>query len=370
MGGVRLGGVGLVVSCSPPWTAYGGAATSGDPQVFAACSTNAPGVATVFTDFNGFVDSDANSNPLLSPDGTKILFQVLSSSTGFDEIWVVDAVAGSTPVQLVADGSNYCFHPAWGPDSDTFYYVQGSGGATSNASVYKDTVSAIGSPTLLKAAAGGAGAMRPQPNFDGTRVAYIWTDTPQELRCMDSDGSNDGLVDNTISAYDSNEPPQFGWANTQNLIAFQNGVISPQDVFVIDDTGGGKVQINANGDAAGGNANVSGYGYAWPADDSFVVIVANIGNPVYNIFRAEVDGSDTTQLGTTGPDAGSIPAFRTALIYQSRIWFVSETDGTASKAQVSSMTLAGTDERVDFDSSLGSGDEVLGFVGGDGWYFN
>ncbi len=369
MGGVRLGARAIVVVCSPPWTAFGGGGTSGDPQVFAACSNDAAGEATVYTDFSGFVDADQCFNPVISPDGTQILFEVLSASTGFREVWVVDKIAGSTPTQLVSNGSQYCFHPAWGPDSDTFVYVLGSGGAIDAGSIYKDTVSSPGSPTLLRAPSGGAGCFRPQFNFDGTRIAYIYTASGDpQLRCMDEDGTNDGLVDNTLSVYDSNEPPQFSWANTQNLIAFEDGQAGAL-VYVIDDTGGGKTQINANGDAAGAACYLTGYGHAWPADDSFVVITANLGSGFYNIIRAEVDGSDTNILGTTGA-ATSPSYFRGALVYQSRIWFISDTNSVGFKGEVSYMSLTGGTETLVFDSSAGAGDQVTAFGGGDGWYFN
>ena len=371
MGGVRIGGTGVVTICSPPFTAFDGPGAADDnPQVYVACTNNAPGDATRYTNSSGFTDSDDNYNPVLSPDGTKVLFEVLSPSTGFKEIWVTDAIAGSTPTQLVADASQYVYHPCWGPDSDTFVYVQGAGGGTDRGSVYKDTVSSPGSPTLLKADGGGTiGAYRPQFNFDGTRVAYIYTATADpQLRCMDDDGSNDGIVDNAlVAAYDQNEPPQFGWANTQNLLCWNDGAAAA-GIFVADDTGAGKTQVNANGDAAGAAAYIAGYGYAFPSDDSFVVMTANLGSGFYNVIRAELDGSDTNILGTTGPV--TVTPFRAALAFEGRIWFISDVNALGGKGEISFMSLTGTNETVVFDSSAGAGDEVQPFVGGGGWYFN
>jgi Periplasmic component of the Tol biopolymer transport system len=361
-GNLRLSAQAVIVFCSPPFAGYQGPGTPfGDPQIFIACNSDPPGEATIYTDFNNFVVADECYNPVLSPDGTKVLFEVLGASSGYREVWVVDAIAGSTPTQLVANGSQYCYHPFWGSDSDTFVYVQGAGGALDEGSVYKDTVSAPGSPTLLKAGGAGVGAFRPQFNFDGTRVAYLWNSSPGELRCMDDDGSNDGLVD-TLTVYDANEPPQFCWANTQNLIAYQDGQAAALG-YVIDDTGGGRVQINANGVAAGAGCNMSGR--AWPADDSFVVFTSNLGSG-WKVIRAEIDGSYTTQLGTTGPCALSY--MRGALIYQNRIWFISK-EQSGGKGEISCMSLTGSGERVVFDSSDGTGDQVAPFAGGDGWYF-
>lgn len=365
----HFSGVAFVLECSPPWTAFGGSATSGDPQVYAACSSDAAGTATQYTDFAGFTDADQCHNPVLSPDGTKILFEVLGASTGYREVWVVDATPGSSPTQLVADASNYVVHPAWGPDSDTFVYVHCSGGALLNGTIYKDTVSSPGSPVSLKVASGSS-PWRPQFNFDGTRVAYIYDANASaacDLRCMDADGTNDASLDNTIGGYTFTQPPQFSWANTQNLIAYSDAQF-PAGIFVIDDAGAGKTQINANGDAAGANSVVSGE--AWPSDDSFVVITANLGvGGFFSVVRAEVDGSDTTALNAS---RGSVNQgwFEAAKVYGNRIWFISATDASASKGRISSVALDGTDLQDNFDSSLGSGDQVAAFAGGDGWYFN
>lgn len=356
--------------CGPPVTAFGGSATSGDPQVWRPCVSDAPGTMTAFTNFSGFTQADQCHNPVLSPDGSKILFEILQTSTGFREIWVVDAVPGSTPTQLVADTSNYVVHPAWGPDSDTFVYVHCAGGALLNGTIYKDAVSAPGSPTSLKAASGGYSPFRPQVNFDGSRVAYIWDQNAgalADLRCMDDDGANDSSLDNTIGGNDFNDPPQFSWANTQNVIAYQDGKIGANKVYVIDDTGSGKTQINANGAAAGAAAVISGR--AWPADDSFVVITANIGAGYFSVIRAEVDGSTTSSLSST-IGAANQNWFRDALVYNNRIWFIRTTDNTDGVGRIGSMALDGTDERTDFASNAGTGDQVYPFLGGDGFYHN
>lgn len=372
MSGVRLSARSVVPpACSPPWTAYEGGL--GDPQVWVACMNNSPGEAVQYTNFAGFVDADQCSNPVLSPDGTKVLFDVLGVSSGLTEVWVVDATPGSTPVQLVADASNYILHPAWGPDSDTFLYVHGAGGSTAGGTIYKDTVSAPGSPVALKAASGGFSPYRPQFNFDGSRIAYIWdkdvgtgSASDGDLRCMDDDGTNDGSLDNTIGGYFFNQPTQFSWANTQSLIAYVNIFSAPFKAYVIDDTGSGKTQINANGDGAGFSAVISRY--AWPADDSFVIFTSDLGVASYwSVMRGELDGSNSTELSSTR-GAVSQGWFEAALVYGGRAWFVSSTEFSASKGVISSMLLDGSDERDDFDSSAGAGTMVGAFSPGDGWY--
>ena len=365
--------VAFIVNCSPPFTAYGGAATPfGDPQVYRWCSTNGPGEANVYTDFSNFTEADQCHNPVLSPDGTKILFEINQQATGFREVWVTDNVVGSTPIPLVQDASNYVVHPSWGPDSDTFVYVHCAGGLLQGGTVYKDTVSSLGTPTSLKVAGGGLSPFRPHFNFDGTRVAYLMDEdgAPSgagEVRVMDDDGTNDAAVFSTINRVRFDQPAQLSWANGTNIIAFEDGAAGSNAAYIVNDDGTGLTQINANGDAAGAAAVISAF--AWPPDDSYVVIGAHIGTP-WSPVNCALDGSTTTQLGTTGGVNQNY--FKAPVVYNNRIWFISVTDTSSGGARgvLSSMALDGTDEVDNFDTSLGTGDQVLPFVGGDGFYYN
>lgn len=361
-----------ILLLGPPITAYEGSALDGDPQVFRAFQDAPPGVLSAVTNFSGFTQADQCMNPTLSPDGTKIIFEVLSSTTGFREVWVVNNRPHSTPTQLVADASNYCLHPAWGADSDTFVYVKGASGATTGGTIYKDTVSAVGSPTALKSASGGFSPFRPQFNFDGTRVAYVFDKdlgSGGDLRVMDDDGANDASLDSALIGYRINQPPQFSWANTQNLIAYDDGASGSNALYVIADDGTGKTQINSAGDAAGASSRISGM--AWPADDSFVVCSALILHTFYDVVRAELDGSDTSSLNSShGPVNQSY--YQSAVVFGDRIWFIDSTDASGSQGKLSSMALDGTDYTNNFDSASGTGDQVSAFsnTGGDGFYWN
>jgi hypothetical protein len=369
MAGIRIGGVAVLNFCSPPVGAYGGSATSGDPQVYRWCSSDDPGDMTAYTDFSGFTDADQVHNPVLSPDKTKILFEVLGASSGYREVWVVDNVPGSTPTQLVADGSNYVIHPSWGADSDTFVYVHCAGGLLQGGTVYKDTVAAPGSPTSLKAATGGRSPFRPQFNFDGSRVAYIFSEDSGsgsgQLRVMDDDGSNDASIDGSLTGVRLNQPPQFSWANSENSIVYDDGASGSNGIYVIQDDGTGKTQINSVGDAAGAASRVSAF--AWAPDDSFAVITANLSFGHYDVIRAELDGSDTTQLGSTGGSTANY--FQTAIVFENRIWFI-ERVAAGGYGQLSSMSLSGTGYANHFASNAGPGDLIEAFGGGDGFYYN
>lgn len=351
-----------MVSCSPP---LGLSRQSDDTyNVYRACSNDADGDATQITDFaDAGADADGIENPRLSPDGTKILFQRASTITGYTEIWVVDATPGSTATQLVAEAGRYLMHPSWAPDNDTFVYVRGSsGGATSGGQIEKDTVSSPGSPTTIKAASAGFSPYRPQFNFDGSRVAYLWNKdigTPDELRCMDADGSNDATVDTGVP-WISNDPQQYGWARGSNQLCYSNNT----NAYVINDDGTGKTQINANGDAAGVPLIVTAD--CWAPDDSHVVVTANLGNGYYDLIRAELDGSDTSRLNLSH-GAANQTWMKGAYVYASRIWFI-EVASSANGGKVASTLIDGTDYRVDLDVNA---DTILDWIGGgDGFVWN
>ncbi len=372
MGGIRLGGRVIIVNCSPPVGAYGaGGSPTTDPQVWRSCSDNAPGVMNAYTDFSGFTDIDQVSNPVLSPDGTKILFEGNSVSTGYRNIWVTDNIINSTPTLLVDDPSNYRMHHAWHPDSDQFIYVAPTGGTFNNALILVDSVTSPGSPTTVHTPPATWTCYRPHFNFDGSRIAYFQEKNSGagagcDIRVMDDDGSNDAALDTGLTGYRFNQPPAHSWAQGSNQLVYDTGG-SGNNIFVIQDDGSGKTNVIANGPAAGGSGRLSEF--AWPPDDSYVVYTANLGNGFMDIIRAELDGSTTTRLNTSH---GAINQtwFQAAIIYNNRIWFIEATDGSSSQGWLSSVALGGTDYVKNFDSTAGTGDTVYPFTGGDGFYYN
>lgn len=373
-GNQKLSGLAVLVACSPPMGAYqaAGGISPDDTEVWESCDTDLPGIMTQITDYaDGGTTLAQIFNPVLSPDGTKILFEGLSFTTAFSEIWVVDNVPGSTATQLISDPSNTIQFPSWGPDSDTFLYVHGVGAATVGGTVYKDQVSAIGSPVSLKASAGGFTPYRPQFSFDGTRVSYWWDEDAGaggDLRVMDADGTNDSSLDSTARYRVAlSEGPQLSWANSQNTLVYDDGAGGSNAIYVINDDGTGQVQINANGDAAGAACLVSGL--AWAPDDSYAIITANLGFGYRSIVRAELDGSTTTNLNASN-GAVNTTRFRVALVYQSHIWFIEHTSASGGFGMVSRMALDGSNYTVSFNSTLGPGNYIEPFTGGDGWYFN
>lgn len=361
MGGVRLSGIAMQ-GCSPPFGCFEGTDGDGDANVYRACVDDLAGQATQITDFDdGGVTSEGIHNPVLSPDRRWILFELANPSTGFFEIWVVSSAPGSPGTQLLSDASNYYIHPFWHPDSDTFVCVKGAAGALSGGSILKTSVSDIGTIATLKTAAGGFSPYRPQFNFDGSRVAYNWDQDvggTGHLRVMDDDGTNDAALDTAVQY--RFQGAQFGWANGINVIAYDDGVPGSNAAYVINDDGTGKVQINANGVAAGALTRVSDR--AWPPNDSYVIISAATGifGSYQDAVRAELDGSTTSVILTT--NGGWLQDyFRQVLVFAGRIWFIE------SQTVLGSCLINGTDYRNDLTIDGAAMDD---FGTGDGWFYN
>lgn len=356
MAGIRIGGVTVIPVCSPPFALFEGSGGDSDSNVFRACNQ----AASQITDFNDAgTTCEQATQPVLSPDGTKILFEVLSPSSGYTEIWVVNNLQGSTATQLLADGSNYYMMPSWHPDSDQFLCVHGASGAF-EGSVEATSVTDPGTIDVLVTQDGTNAPYRPQYNFDGSRVAYFWDlilGPGGELWVMDSDGTNNAQLDSAVDY--RFQGAQGGWANTTDVFAYDDGGGGSSHVYLINGDGSGKTQLDVNGADPGSSAKCSDR--PWPPDDSYVVYSAVTAFVTgFNPIRAELDGSDTTVLNNAHGGANNT-YFRQVLVYDGRIWFI-ETGTT-----LASCALDGTGYRVDL---VTDGVILDSFTVSDAWYEN
>jgi hypothetical protein len=207
----------VIDTCSPPMTAYRGSSTSGESAIWKSCTGDDPGDMTEIA-FTDFADSDQNSNPRLSPDRANIAFTVLGASTGYDEVWVVSSVVGSTPVKLADDPANYLWHPGW-IDSDTIVYLHYDSGSFDDGAMYS-VPAAGGTPTLLLTPPTGWTQRRPQGNFDGTN--FVMDVATQNFLTQGT-----GLEGNVYANFESSN---YGsWTTTGS--AFGSGpVIGPSGI--------------------------------------------------------------------------------------------------------------------------------------------
>jgi hypothetical protein len=357
MAGIRIGGTTIITLCSPPFGAddQGGQ----NSNIWKWCSVNGPGDGT---DISGFNDNNATYelafDAVLSPDGTKILFVASSQATGYTDILVVNA-NGGTPLSLLQDDNNYYMTPMWGPDSDLFVCVHGTGGSfagTIETSRVSDPGVVIDTFVTTD---GTFQPCRPAYNFDGSRISYFWDKdigSGCELRVMDADGTNDALLD-TITNYRF-DGAQSSWAHSSDMLIYEDGA-NPAAAYLINGDGTGKTQINASGDAAGVNCRIAHI--AWPPADDYVIIGAQAGMDArYYPTRCELDGSGSTALETTNGAVSSI-GDRQNLVYANRVWFLEQTQ---TVGKLGSCDLTGGDYQLNLNTSLGT---TMGEIFG-GWY--
>jgi hypothetical protein len=360
MGGIRLGGSAFVPLCSPPFGAVDATGGSGDDNnIYRSCAGNPPGDASNITgDDSGSAFYGLRFDAVLSPNGRKILYVAVSEDTGYTEIFVVNA-HGGTPTLLLADASNYYMTPMWGPDSDLFVCVHGSGGAF-DGSIETSRVSDPGVVIdTLKTEDGTSSPFRPAYNYNGSRISYWWSEQipsgnpDAQLRVMDADGTNDALLDSVrFYRFDG---AQSSWANGSDKLIYEDGE-AITSVYLINGDGTGKTQLNSSGDASGTNCRVAHI--AWPPADDYVIIAARSG--AYYPARCELDGSGATFLELTNGGV-NVTGDRQCLVADGRIWFIEK---ASAPGKLGSVALDGTDYILNLDISLGSTmTEILG-----GWY--
>jgi len=333
-------GVSFVLVCSPPFTAHD--IPTDSFNVFRSCEGDAAGDPTAFTDWaDGGVTLEGAFNPVLSPDSTKIVYTQMNVATGLGELWVVNNSPGSTPTAVLTSATEWLNTPMWHPDSDRIVYTRGASGGDFYGGTIETLLISVGTPSVLYTPTGSQRAYRPSYNFDGSRIAFMLDTTggsgTHDLIVMDDDGSNVNVVDGSCTY--RLDGSQWSWANTQDVLAYENGR-----------TGGAIACKVVNGDGTGstkisvGDLDLTSMRmgkFAWPSDDSFVEIASNQGDGYYASYRAETNGSGSTRLQFTHGSANQ--AFmRQHMIYNSRIWFIEVASGT-SGGTIGSTALDGSD---------------------------
>lgn len=349
-----------VLGCSPPFGVF---QLDGDVNIYRSCIDNAPGTPTRYTDWaDGGLTTDQVVNAVLSPNQAKIVYEQWNSSTGYAEVWVVDNVPNSTPTVVVSDANEYCRHPQWAPDNDTVVYTRSINSTNVGGQVESISVTG-GGPTVLYTPADTVnyGCWRPSVNFDGSGIAFwllrtIGNDATEGLYSMDSNGTN--VVQLTSGQNYRTDGSQHGWARTQDVVCFMDGVT---DVYKINRDGTGLTQLNSVGPIAGAATHVSWS--CWAPNDEFIVVAGFTGP--WMPFRLETDGSGSTLLNALH-GAYNQNYMKNMIIYDSRVWFI-EGASNGNLGQLSSIAMDGTDYVNNLDLSLGSVGDY--FYGGSGFEF-
>jgi Tol biopolymer transport system component len=336
MGGVRLGGIAVVIPGTLPFSLLEGTTPPEDADQTNVWIVTAgvPIRLTPYTDPTCSSPPCAGEmhSPKLSPDGTLVAYCDFNPDSPFGmALWVVP-VDGSatyplTPLNEDANGS-WMNHPCWHPNGDKIVisdanpdggsYIGGTLGGRIVEVTYPGNVSTdlwtpqVQSPTQRES--GNA----PQYSPDGTKILFFVQIEPggggtlsrQGLWVMDDDGSNVLQLDNWSSASTNHgyldSGTQAAWSHDSAWIAYVDRGFAgggTWSVYKIRPDGTDKTLL---ADGSAGTVRHSVAHSAWLPDDSAVICTERSSVGRRAILSAAADGSGTTELvpNADGPEGG------------------------------------------------------------------
>jgi TolB protein len=251
-------------------------------------------------------DPAADTEPAISPDGTRIAFA--SNRTGTWQVYVMEADGGRATA--LTYGPSESFEPAWSPDGRRIAF---SSNRTGNGDVYvMDAdgsnvvqLSGLGLRTGLPDVVGADDSRQfegsPTWSPDGTRIAFAGEigDNP-DLYVMDADGSSVvRLTDDPTGDWYPAWSPDGKW------IAFQTSRGEPaSDIYLVRPDGTGLTRVTQD---PGRDIQP-----AWSPDGSRIVFASD-RDGVLQLYVMDSDGSRVRRL--TESPGGAVGAFwgRTAV---------------------------------------------------------
>lgn len=326
------------------------------------------------------------SNPILSPDRTKIAFDInFPGPNGEGQIRSIPVGGGSYTVVSEDDpGGSYFLQPSWHPDSDTLIYIHADPTTGFFGRIVSGKVSDPQNETTLYTPPSTAnyGPMRPQYNRDGTLIAFFLdggvgaTASVTGLYIMDADGSNVTQLDTWATAsprfsfgYDGS---QLAWGPDDTIYygrySFTGGP-NPQGIYKIQPDGTGMTQLTTDAETSVQNCRIANR--AFLPDDSALIITSAWPTRLstgWTIYQLALDGSGGSRLNDThGPDNREY--FRCAYVHpeDGRIWFVEQ---AVDDGVISSMAVDGSDYRVEENIVLITQSQPTYFYNGTGIEWN
>ncbi len=295
------------------------------------------------------------TDPVASPDYSKIAYLKRNATTGYSTLWVVNA-DGSGDLELDVSSTQYITHPAWHPDGSKIVYTFGLGGDTQGGNLYTIKPDGTGK-TLIYTAATNRRARHPLYNYDGTKIAFRVLDitfplpTPSDdgVWTMNADGTGAAKIAST-----KNAGAGYGhsWAHASNVIAYTEATRSgvAGDYYKINSDGTGKTKLNTG--SFGTLTNPQLTKYAWAPDDSCIYTFLFIGGTVHNLYKMPADASGEVAVSPTRTTNGQI-GIGQAYVFGSRVYF-----GQRNPGKLESVALDGSGYRVEHDLiPSGVGDE-------------
>ena len=221
---------------------------------------------TQLTHFGGFAIF-----PDLSPDGSKVAFSGFLGEPQNDQIYVVDATTGLSPLQLTScpDSQPDCFsdYPVWSPDGTRIAFTHGDGFDTDDNPVNEQ----------------------------------VWV--------MHADGSNAHPL--TSGADPKDQVPD--WSPDGSRIAFSSGPFGSEGIWTMNADGSNQRQLTGCGPADQTPCEAGDdWGTAWSPDGTKIAFLRDLTAldlPDRPVYVMNADGSRPTRI-TAAPGIHAVPAWQ------------------------------------------------------------
>lgn len=216
-----------------------------------------------------------DSDPVWSPDGTRIAYATLSPDSNTSQVAIVD-LDGNRVATIGATGS-HAEYPAWSPSDDRIAFVSDE---TGNFELY--VMSADGS-TITQLTNTPEDELRPAWSPDGARLIYdvdvADTTLKRDLFIINADGSGKHQLA-TGGEYNFHA----AWSPEGDRIAFVSQRDGNEEIYLVQSDGSGLQRLTTNG---AGDASPS-----WTADGKSIIF-ASRRTGFFNLYRRMVPGSET-----------------------------------------------------------------------------
>jgi len=254
-------------------------------------STSGGRIYSVFPDGSGRTrypaGSSIDSEPSLSPDGTKIAF---SRQIPGSAIYVMNTDgSGLTLLTSITDKTS--MNPGWSPDGGKIAFASNRA-LNGNVEIY--IMNADGSSvTQLTSGVFGEDSWEPNWSPDGSRIAYSqgsWNSGQATIMTMDPDGSDP----TNLTASDCRAPD---WSPDGRRIVYENTSVM-SGIFVMNADGSGKVRLTSGSDGDP----------CWSPDGRKIAF-PRLAMSQDQIHVMDADGTDIIQLTTNETGAGQSPSW-------------------------------------------------------------
>lgn len=283
---------------------------------------------------------DERTDPVLSPDGTKIAY--VQRVAGERVIKCVNS-DGSGDTTVDDSGAADKLHPYWKHDSSRIVYSVGN----VIRSRLPDGTGSVDHFTV------GTGTLRrPQYNRDGTLIGYQRVLAgDDDIRVVAPDGTGDALV--TTVPFTVSNGRGFVWGHLSDVIVYGEGLSGGVngDWYKIDADGTGKTQLNTGTPGATDRVAVTKFGLT---DDDQTLFAFWLIGPQYRLYQFPMDATGESAV-SPNRDADGQVGIGQAYVFGGRVWF-----GQRSPGKVESVALDGSDYTVEHDIAAVGDDFFLG----------